>query len=259
MKNLPVICFILLLSFFGSALYAHEKCSICWAAFEKEHHKFCRLTDSAMAHAFFEELDLQLEKEIEENKILGKGLSAAILASLFIGAVLVGYLIYYRKRKLVLTKQKWPQAVQKVVHSRSEKNKKTPLKQIRFEKYKFPDGADRQFIKDIEQLMREEKLYRERALTVDALALKLGAKPHYISEAINRCMQMSFNTYINEYRISEAIELLSNKDTERLHIDEIASRVGFSNRLNFYRVFKKMTGLSPTEFKRNKSEFRIKK
>jgi len=115
----------------------------------------------------------------------------------------------------------------------------------------LPDDVDQLIMKDIEQLVVKEKLYEDPNLSIDSLAHKLNAKRHYVSGAINRCMKKNFNTYINEYRIKEAIQLLSAKKSEDLTIETIAFVVGFANYLNFYRVFKRMTGLSPVEFKRN--------
>ena len=99
----------------------------------------------------------------------------------------------------------------------------------------------------------EDKLYRDASISVDLLAQKLGVKRHQVSTVINRCMQKSFKTFVNEYRIREAIQLLSNNAADTMTIDAIASDVGFNDRHNFYRVFKKITKQSPTDFKKNSS------
>jgi YesN/AraC family two-component response regulator len=106
-------------------------------------------------------------------------------------------------------------------------------------------------MKEIEKVMQEDKLYRNAELSMDLLTRKLHAKRHYIATAINRCTNKSFNTFVNEYRIKEAIQILSKNSTGAFTIDAIAFDVGFNNRINFYRVFKIMTGLSPTEFRKN--------
>ena len=103
-------------------------------------------------------------------------------------------------------------------------------------------------MKEIERLMTEEKIYRDSLLSIDSLAQRLGAKKYHVSEAINHCMEKNFNTFVNEYRIKDAIRLLSEKNAQIYSIEGIAFEAGFSDRRNFYRVFKKMTGLSPTQF-----------
>jgi len=113
---------------------------------------------------------------------------------------------------------------------------------------KLPDQTDLFIMKEIERLMTDEKLYKEPSLTVDMLAQKLGIKRYNVSIAINSCTQKNFSALINEYRIKEAILILSSN---KLTIDRIAFDCGFSDRKSFYRVFKKVTGLSPTEFRNN--------
>jgi AraC-like DNA-binding protein len=99
--------------------------------------------------------------------------------------------------------------------------------------------------------MTEKKIYTDTRLTVDTIAQLLNMKRHNVSTAINRCTKKTFNTYLNEYRVKEAINIISKKEAKDLTIDNIAFSSGFTDRTNFYRVFKKFTGLSPTDFKKN--------
>ncbi|HPU62820.1 MAG TPA: helix-turn-helix transcriptional regulator, partial [Mobilitalea sp.] len=59
---------------------------------------------------------------------------------------------------------------------------------------------------------------------------------------------ISLKNYINEYRIERAKELLLTSDKS---ISDIAEAVGFDNFSYFSTLFKKVTGLSPKEFKDN--------
>ena len=161
-------------------------------------------------------------------------------------------LMYYRKkrtayRELVRKSQEWAQVKAETgganqIIEPDEKEEKQDIP---------PDEVNMSIMKNIEQLMLDEKLYTDPLLSVDMLANKLKMKRHYVSESINRCKNINFNTYINEYRIKEAIRLLSKKDAKEFSIDRIAFDAGFNDRINFYRIFKKITGLSPTEFRKN--------
>jgi len=51
--------------------------------------------------------------------------------------------------------------------------------------------------------------------------------------------------------MKEAIRLLSDKKFKTGSLDEIALAIGFNDRKSFHRVFKKITGLSPMEFRKN--------
>jgi len=257
MKNLYTISITIFLLSIGNLLLAQEKsthdsgkkCTDYLEAFKEEYHNFCELTDTATAYAFFEEVNLQLNEEKTKSERRKISLIITYIAFCLIGITAAYYFLLFRRKKCLLKMGGKGQgrALVKTEISGYEK-----IKEDGDEKQNgMPDEADLLIMKDIEQLMVEEKLYREHSFTVNCLALKLGAKRYYVSEAINHCYKKSFNTYINEYRIKEAIQILSKQDSDTLTIDEIAFNIGFNNRLNFYRVFKKTTGMSPSEFRSN--------
>ena len=113
----------------------------------------------------------------------------------------------------------------------------------------LPDETDFAMMKDIERLMTEQKPYKDCTLSVDTFAQILGVKSYIVSNAINRCTKKSFTSYINEYRTREAIRLLSEKNLKTYSINSIAFEAGFNDNRNFFRVFKKITGLTPTKFR----------
>jgi YesN/AraC family two-component response regulator len=131
---------------------------------------------------------------------------------------------------MVRLSQQWSQVVRKESH--------------------LPDETDLSTMKNIERLM-SEKVYKNTSLSVELLANMLDIGQHNVSKAINRCTKKNFKTYVNEYRIKEMIRLLSEKESRQFSIDALAYEVGFSEIRNFFRVFKKMTGLTPTQFMTN--------
>jgi len=166
-------------------------------------------------------------------------------AVIFILAALL--FIFYRRiraayRELVRQSQQWAPIQSEKENDTDESKTQNTLP---------PDDTDFFIMKEIERWMTEEKLYKDNSLSVGLLAQKIGMKRHNVSVAINKCAQKSFNTFINEYRIKEAIQLLSKPNAKDFTVDSIAYDCGFTDRKNFYRVFKKLTGLSPTEFKNN--------
>jgi AraC-like DNA-binding protein len=63
------------------------------------------------------------------------------------------------------------------------------------------------------------------------------------------CAGGNFNTFINEYRIKEAVRLMSDCISKNMSLEDVASAAGYNDRTTFYRSFKKNTGLSPSQFK----------
>jgi YesN/AraC family two-component response regulator len=93
-------------------------------------------------------------------------------------------------------------------------------------------------------------VYAKPTITIDDLADRMKVNKTYLSRAINRCSKKHFNAYINEFRIKEAIRLISS-DSNRYTLEGIGFEVGFEERRSFYNAFKKITGLSPSDFRKN--------
>ena len=66
---------------------------------------------------------------------------------------------------------------------------------------------------------------------------------------INGLKGKNFNVLLGEYRVKEACRRLADDETYgNFSIEGIASGLGFKSRSNFVNVFKKVTGLTPSEF-----------
>jgi AraC-like DNA-binding protein len=72
-----------------------------------------------------------------------------------------------------------------------------------------------------------------------------------VSYAINKEFGTNFFEFINHHRIEEAKRLLSDKAYEKLTVMEILLESGFNSKSSFQRFFKRLTGVSPTEFRKN--------
>ena len=90
--------------------------------------------------------------------------------------------------------------------------------------------------------------FQESNLSLDIVSKNTGINQRQISDDIFEKYGCNFKTYINRIRINEAQRLI--KETN-LNISQIAYNVGFSSPNNFNRVFKKLTGKTPTEFSQN--------
>jgi YesN/AraC family two-component response regulator len=95
-------------------------------------------------------------------------------------------------------------------------------------------------------LMTEEKIYLDSDLKLKDLADRLGLSVPHTSQLINQNLNKDFNTFINEYRIEDAIDMLENNSN--LTIRSVAYEVGFNNNVTFYKAFKKYKGTTPSEY-----------
>lgn len=99
------------------------------------------------------------------------------------------------------------------------------------------------------QQMQNEKLYLDTELSLTRLAQKLDVKPYLLTQALNRILQQSFNDYVNEWRVREAKLLLQSPAHQHLTLLAIAYEAGFNSKASFNRIFKKISGTSPSEWR----------
>ena len=100
-------------------------------------------------------------------------------------------------------------------------------------------------------LMEEDKLYLDEDISLNKLAGHLKIEQYQLSQMINEKFNMNFSSYINGYRIEEAKRLLV-AGKERT-IFSIAYAVGFNSPAPFYEWFHKITGISPSKFRKKNS------
>lgn len=97
-------------------------------------------------------------------------------------------------------------------------------------------------------LMTVDKLFLENELSLPILASKLSASSNEISYLINAVYNQNFYNFVNTYRVEEAKKLLLSDDYSKLNILGIAYQSGFNSKTTFNTTFKKITGVSPSEF-----------
>jgi AraC-like DNA-binding protein len=102
------------------------------------------------------------------------------------------------------------------------------------------------------QMMEEEKVYLDADLTLKKLAKRLNVHYNHLSQIINERMGKSFNDFINSYRIGEAKVKLADPAEGKKTILEIAYDTGFYSKSVFNTAFKKFTGKTPSEFRKEK-------
>lgn len=103
-------------------------------------------------------------------------------------------------------------------------------------------------VEEIERLFENEKSYRDPLLTRDTVAEAIRSNSTYITRAISECYNCGFKQFINNYRIHEAIRILSNPQDDT-PIKAIGSMIGFSSATSFYSHFKAATGMTPAVYR----------
>ena len=107
-----------------------------------------------------------------------------------------------------------------------------------------------QYVNKIRHFMSNEKPYLDANLSLPELAGKLNIPSHHLSRVINEQFNVNFFDFINQYRVNEVKSRIDNPEFENLSLLGIAFDSGFNTKSAFNRVFKKITGLTPSEYKK---------
>jgi AraC-like DNA-binding protein len=103
---------------------------------------------------------------------------------------------------------------------------------------------------DLDRLMIEKRLWADPDLNLARLARRLGTPARAVSEAVNRVHGISVSHYVNNHRIREACRLLADTD---MPVTRILFEAGFITKSNFNREFLRVTGESPSDWRRRLS------
>jgi len=127
---------------------------------------------------------------------------------------------------------------------------KKRLKELaKFEGLEIPATNNEQaFVEKIFALIHEN--IANDALDVQFLANKLNISRSNLHSKIKSLMKMNTSEFINTVRINQAKELMQSGN---LTISEISYKVGYSDNAYFSKIFKKISGLTPGEFRRNQT------
>lgn len=101
--------------------------------------------------------------------------------------------------------------------------------------------------------MEVDQLFLNAKLSIHDVSEKLNIPRQYISEVLNEHMHISFQDFINTYRVEEFIKRLRNDQNDHFTLLAIATDVGFNSKSSFNAIFKKHMGVTPTEFKKTRS------
>lgn len=104
------------------------------------------------------------------------------------------------------------------------------------------------FKKEVLSYMMSEKAYLNADLTLNDLAKELSIPTNVLSRVINSGFGKNFNDFINEFRIEEVKKSLKDDSLKHLSLLGIAFDCGFNSKATFNRVFKKVTGYSPSQY-----------
>ena len=112
---------------------------------------------------------------------------------------------------------------------------------------------------NLQHYLVEKKPYLNNKLSIVDLARNIVTTKQKLTYVINVVMETNFYGMINKYRVLEAKELLKRPENQNYTIDVISQMAGFQSKSSFNACFKKLTGHTPSEFRKNQRSFRLAK
>jgi AraC-like DNA-binding protein len=160
-----------------------------------------------------------------------------VLISITIAVFLAGYFGFIKTDFLI------------TIEKKSELNNKTiqAKKKVNF----MSDEIEHQ-IRLLQSYMEKEKPFLDSKLTIKQLADMLSVQTYQLSNILNDSLNKNFFDFINEYRVEEVKkQIRANKNYTLLGI---AYDCGFNSKSSFNRIFKNITGITPSEYLKSYSK-----
>lgn len=112
---------------------------------------------------------------------------------------------------------------------------------------------DHELITKLNNYMEEKKPYLDAELTLSDLAKQLDISRSQLSRLINEGIGDNFYNYVNKYRVEQVKKFMTDPAMEHFNMLGIALEAGFKSKSTFNLIFKRFTGLTPTEYRKNLS------
>jgi len=113
----------------------------------------------------------------------------------------------------------------------------------------LPPDKIQSYLVSLRTSMTTDRVYLNPDLNLEILSLHTGIPPKLISATLNQHLEKGFSDFVNEYRIEEFKQRMANQELSRYSVAGLATDCGFSSLATFQRFFKKITGMSPTQYR----------
>jgi len=101
----------------------------------------------------------------------------------------------------------------------------------------------------VDRALSADRLFADPGLTLGRLAAAVDSTPHQVSEVLNRYANVSFHELLARRRVDDVKAQLLDSSADRFTIEGIGASAGFGSRSALYAAFRRLEGMTPSEFK----------
>ena len=191
----------------------------------------------------------QIEREMNEMQQHRQHLIMTLVVIGAFALIVATFLIILFRQNAKLRHSNRQLYLKNVAMLRAEEASKS--EQNKYAGSNLMDDDKKQLLQRIDHVMDTSEEIYSPDFSVERLAQLIDSKYKYVSQVINEYYDQNFNNFINQYRIKEACKRIDNHGQyANMTIEAIANSVGFRSRSSFFTAFKRITGLTPSEYVR---------
>ncbi len=206
-----------------------------------------------------------MEQEMSEMRQHREVMSIVALTSLgfLLALAVLLYLVYRKNGELTRSNQSLYQKNVEMLRAEEEErrmrrqlqDKETPAtdadNDVKYKSSHLSDEDKEQLLSRIQEVMENSDEIFSPEFSLERLAMLSDSKSKYVSQVINEYYEQNFNNFLNSFRIKEACKRMGDLDNYGNYtIEAISESVGFKSRSTFVTSFKRITGLTPSQYQR---------
>ena len=206
-----------------------------------------------------------MEQEMSEMRQHREVMSIVALTSLgfLLALAVLLYLVYRKNGELTRSNQSLYQKNVEMLRAEEEErrmrrqlqDKETPAtdadNDVKYKSSHLSNEDKEQLLSRIQEVMENSDEIFSPEFSLERLAMLSDSKSKYVSQVINEYYEQNFNNFLNSFRIKEACKRMGDLDNYGNYtIEAISESVGFKSRSTFVTSFKRITGLTPSQYQR---------
>jgi AraC-like DNA-binding protein len=167
------------------------------------------------------------------------------LSSIIVAAMMytLGYLGLFKSEIFI------DPAVSESMYQISQMVNDDDTEQTKYSKSGLSPGKAKNLQDKLIEVMDNETPYTDSNLTLNKLAGIVNISAHNLSEILNIQLQQNFFDFVNGYRVEKVKKDLVDPKNQNLTLLAIALNAGFNSKSSFNTIFKKITGMTPSQYR----------
>lgn len=122
---------------------------------------------------------------------------------------------------------------------------------VKYQKSSLSESGKQKILEDIILELEANQYFSDNLASLSELAKKIGQSSHHVSQVINEKLNKNFYELLAQYRVDKAKEIITVDRNNKLKIEEISEMVGYNSKTAFNNAFRKLSGKTPSEFRRS--------